>query len=1782
MILNPNNFWNKKTLTLPTEVDYIYERKKKSQDYTIVQKVIGSIFSGVKLDATYFDILKEKVVTAQQMTISETQHRTNQLNSLLKEAKGEGALNQDEDLSDEAIQIQEQINFQSQVKFLQMYFDAYMAPKVSDAEWRLGKVTGTVLATDFSSNQITGGLMYTRSAFSFPFYRQYWEYDWIGDLLGNTLKGVLKTETDLKISLDAINEIFAKNPSSITNEDISNIEFNLSIITANTQKLKEEVEKIDNPDVLIGIPEKLEELIREVERLNTIDFGLGFQTIKNSFGERLGTLFSEFMVIITANLAKIPSEDANIYSLNGIHQKKEYYSTLFFPPYKISPKNGIDEFTQYMNDIYSRNPEASFDIDSFFLRKEGFTYRDPGFKSLSDYINYLQWIIEGTTGIVHTYLTEWDLSLYMQENLLSATINGAPLKLYLNYRIRQDNPLSSDASVDVSISAISNASTSLLGESSGISNGYYTDDRALVFNVAGSAVSKIDFDNNKLWRPSDFPLSVWWLPYLQDRDWTMKVITIEEPYFKKTIPYMDIYDTVSSEFGYDNSKLKDIFKNQDYLGAIMGIWPNFNMKYFSAFYTSPLDGHSDFDIKTYGDLQKVAGADYGVAAKSNKSIDDFIKAAKKEMLLNEGYYGTISSIAGQATRYDYLDGGESSSEKMTMSSMISKRNSKAKEALSDIDLNQPFASGQGKAQDMLASGLNNKVDASSMTNFTGINRFSPALFGGPHGSDYNPNTIQAYFDEKSQLLRNVPRIDTDKAKDTEGNPFRSFNNSDFYRGLNSFYDNDSLSGISPSKGLSYLQKGITIYTIEYAYFEVTRTRVWIDVDSFETPKSTTLQGYFYNFYKENDPRLASIENLSEDMKRGKRIVKKYNDYTKYPYTMNDELVSDKLVYNIPLNDGYRVYVNQKQMLADYIELVLQPFKQYLFHDEPNINWEIIQHKFENYTANNMQKDNFWKDVLNALTGFNFTRELNKVAKKYKPVFILKFWQNKVDGSETEDPNFEKKIREILIEKNRNGKPATLFFLEGNKESRFDTGPESIFKASCSVDYYKDVQENFVQQNLIFFKLKKVKVGESYKYHPFIKVDIMNSELIADDLQFNGFSNLRESGVQNPMHLNSIITAERNTNSHIIQKFKMSNSPNIIYSHKSQQVTESNALLMLGAGLLLGPIFLLAAVVASTVEIIATTKKSKDEDYDENLKKSINWYSSAYSRLSGYGILSQIQGLNPDVTNLSSSYPYRNLLKVSGTQEELLNTKFKDLTFKSHKYILGGGEAPSQYTEQEFDKGLQKALLKLYLRPQFLVQKDNLIRYNSVTLDTPIRNFLSILLTQLSYFKFVKNSLIGENETETLVNLNILYKTLTLCVDRCILKASGLNSLNEKITPDKLHIYYDYWIDQIIQILHGTDIDRQEKKEQIKSELQQKIDLMESTIEVLHPLCLKNIEEWTLNELNTALNYIEAIRILDSVGIVEKFLFGYLRLLYYYRFFFIAKRFNKENGTMWVMRALESVLEFIVPTAPPSGPPPSPSELIKKEPIYNVAFYEIQNSTDDKRKSLINQTVLEPDRITKIYIRVQWCDKDDFERWENFSNGTSTIEVDEVVKILSPEGIEKYAFKPIDGTYTLISKEYLEIDKNIKWNNLHPLEIQRNINDFDTAQWMITWGDSPDLTPIRWNIFGSINIDNLLQYAKESISPDEYVCLMEEGADFWTVSLPGSMNPLAEGFRTKIKIKQYTPINPEQIGNDPMVNLVGPLAYTIYPITQNQERPYPGVASDNPTMFRLGNDGLGGF
>ena len=82
----------------------------------------------------------------------------------------------------------------------------------------------------------------------------------------------------------------------------------------------------------------------------------------------------------------------------------------------------------------------TFDTKNLISMRENPTYRKVAFKPINDNISLLQRGFEYVTGIVSTYLTEWDISLYIQEGLLADTAGVTPSILTICNRITKDNP----------------------------------------------------------------------------------------------------------------------------------------------------------------------------------------------------------------------------------------------------------------------------------------------------------------------------------------------------------------------------------------------------------------------------------------------------------------------------------------------------------------------------------------------------------------------------------------------------------------------------------------------------------------------------------------------------------------------------------------------------------------------------------------------------------------------------------------------------------------------------------------------------------------------------------------------------------------------------------------------------------------------------------------------------------------------------------------------------------------------------------------------------------------------------------------------------------------------------------------------------------------------------------------------------------------------------------------------------------------------------------------------
>jgi hypothetical protein len=1246
--------------------------------------------------------------------------------------------------------------------------------------------------------------------------------------------------------------------------------------------------------------------------------------------------------------------------------------------------------------------------------------------------------------------------------------------------------------------------------------------------------------------------------------------------------------------------LHDIIKNQDFLGMVLGTWPDEMNRYYQAFYCTDADAMTDYDVKVQGWIKKVAGADPG--GSSGKEIDDFVQLARDEMLLNGGYWGAPEpagmgngGITGRKSMSAMIAAGvgkQVSNNKYKMKVKVSGSglqfgkgvssgaNSASAQgtasALQEADLNQLSTAGSeygnnSQAQEMLNTGLDAKANASIMAKHTGINRFSPALFGGPHGAHFSPNTIQAYFDADNKFMRNIPRASVNTS-----NYFSSADNNDYFTDVNKYYSNNKLEGISPNKALSKLVLGTGNWYIDYI-----NRRDWVSAIIEGTIEyNFSHYGWYWGWYHHSYWTRYNMPTKSEQGETyyftgPYTFVQVLNEYKSIPWTERNWWYNYHAYYHSYNNYyyrwngwGYYYFVRTYKLyrLAYYWHTTIVPFKRYDFDAMPNDEWKIIEHNnIIEYTTT--VTPGFWSRTTSwwgRIWGWRrsvYTPAKVTTTATPRTDFVLRF-----TGDEgTELKPLEQDFMNRVI---KNKEDVPVVFFEG-------AGPDSIFQAKCSVKKYANITEVYEVRwyggwwSWFWWHppySRTVLVDIKYDWVKYIAVDVPNFDWFQDGLTEQVHTNKYLSGAEKPVHLQEFVNVQSSYLVDPLMKFT-ENYNDIMVGYKNSKTS--------------------AAVVQWRWRWGWWGWNSWRYNWlywwgipqEPLTHENADWISIGKMGMQGRGLMNNIQGISPDVENFSltaSNISVDFNFKAAATLPK--NAEYYPL--KSIPYKMNNGTA-------DMPQRLKNALTSLFTRALFFNEQNYRIDPGFfISLDVPFRNLLSVLVTQVASLEFAQS--IFEN-----VDFEILHQSLLTCVDRCVIKANGLTFEDVKIREDKRHVLYNYWINQAVT-LFGDKSNHVALRDQLKTEFIRKINVFNICINRLTAICAKDVTSWSFHDFKTCFNIVYSLKQETNIGLVEKFLFSYLNILYNYRFYFVAKRFNKENGTMWIMRALESVLDFVVPFADEVPPPPLSKLGKNKKEQYKVAFYELQNTTAVKHDAIINGETLDDDRVKTVYVRVEWASEKAFEKWQNYqANPNTTSEVPEVIEIFKNvydesgnkiDQLRKLAYKPMDGLYQFISTQLLNNDKNKAWNALHTQSIQRIVDDIDIAIWNITWGDSPSLTPIRWNVFGSVNVNNILEYAKASISPQEFVCLIEEGSDFWTVHIPENLWPRSRGYIDGLRLRTYYPpeIIDENIKNDPYITMLGPMANAVFPITLEQERPVPGISAEVPDIYQQMNKFTGGL
>ena len=1523
-------YWSKSQSDTSWELSTFTERRNSVINYLSAQRKIARSVNSV---GNYQEMLAGKKAWADK--VISKQEKSKQEFDLLKK-------NNDADISDikdieEYNTITKEVDLQSQIEYIQMYYDSYMLNSNSDAQWRLGNLQGglkEVRITDNTFGEVINGSVQTRSNMSYM-------YDW----------------------------------NYITEQGFSG-------------------------------------------------------------------------------------------------RTQHFYSSLGFPPYKFGPNVPLGKKTDKMSKILLTNPNPTFDQDKFTVNREDITIRDIGMKSLSDWINYLQWTVEGATGIVSTYLTEWDLSVYIQEGLMLPKINGGPMDIYLNYRIRQDNPLADQSANE------------------------YLDDRALVFNACGSAVSKLYFDCTKNWRPSDYPLSAWWMPYLKDRDWKLAGLDING--IPTGIPYMSFYDDLVVNYAYDSQKdLRDIFKHQDYIGLMARAANTMNLPYWSIFYSSESDGSTNIDIKMKSLFDQVAGADAGVSSAAGKDLNYLKMVSRREAIMNGGYYGGPSAVDQNGGMYgrtmiDNLmcEDSEDQSEK-TLSSLTAATSSYGEE-------NSPNYSNKTTESPAKNSVNSNKKDASQMSKMVGINRLSPALYGGPHGSDYSPNNLRDYFKKDSLVTYQVPKIGYTELS-TENEVPRDVS-SDIEEGKYVF---------SPTKALSYIKEGAYSYRKKLVYCKDWITQTFEGTITFN-PWTLKFDAVLPNNYAGS----AIIYNTN-------KITYKTKVYNTRKLLLQMDMPWWVFIAVSALTDyGSEVYIKVPVCEGKYIGFCEKTGKFYDMQDFPDLKWKITAHNFLHYSTKTGKNEALFNGVNSHQQGPITDDSFKEVIKNAAYVLTC----NSVADEEA--------IKYQLVQYNKGltDSPVYLYFCGCDDLSeRYTKGPSYIFKAPVYLRYYENVIE-FYRKVFGF----TVSAGISITYMPYLYVDL-SATTEYFDLSVPTTKIIRGSTENLPAHMVQIYGTNNMTYSPV-QKLKtgLTHTMTAFYDRRN------------AGGGLFGHLF---GGNASAI--------------NDGVGTPI-WSSTAELGIEGIGILSGWQGIDTSVENIETLYGTYAVRKyIVRSQDNINNTPLRQLPLHSvgrtntislpfpdmppHiSYMIDFGHDIYQgHATRYLDKALNDTINNICTTIYFkLYGKEDTVK---LSIDEPVKNFVSYCQTELNYLKLTKDIF-------ATLNFENIRKVMLNNVDACILKAAGLKKIDdgqfEKVKPDRVHILYNYWIEKAIELFYEKK-NFATKRSKINERYDYLISSLESTIKVVTKILEKEPLDWTYNDWKTLMGqiYIQQENIVKNE--IDEFFFAYLNILYCYRLYFIGKRFNKEDGTMWAMRQLESTIDLVHTNLDPAK---SPSELNDKDKdIYNVVFYELQNTLDTKRAVIIDEThpPLQVDKVYRIYIKVQYAKESDYKKWLAYRDDSNNSPKAREVIRLNVDGETRYAFKPTDGLYQFRSQEYDNNIKNEEWNEEHKDQTPKEVKDYINCTFNVEWKPVKGKTPIRWNVFGSVNIDNLLEYSHESISAQDLICLSEEGADFWTVTIPAGLWPNKELYKKRLYIKLVS--ENLDVYNDVYTVVLGPFANSVSPI-----------------------------
>ena len=135
-----------------------------------------------------------------------------------------------------------------------------------------------------------------------------------------------------------------------------------------------------------------------------------------------GLLSSDADAAWRTNVNFIFSVDEGIKDANGKAVSPYIFKSYSFPPFISKSETDFNAYkldgTPTIASKVAYTLDRSFDLNNLLYKGNKATIRTPGFKSINDNINTLQFIYNRSFGIESTYINEWDLTMYMQEGIV--------------------------------------------------------------------------------------------------------------------------------------------------------------------------------------------------------------------------------------------------------------------------------------------------------------------------------------------------------------------------------------------------------------------------------------------------------------------------------------------------------------------------------------------------------------------------------------------------------------------------------------------------------------------------------------------------------------------------------------------------------------------------------------------------------------------------------------------------------------------------------------------------------------------------------------------------------------------------------------------------------------------------------------------------------------------------------------------------------------------------------------------------------------------------------------------------------------------------------------------------------------------------------------------------------------------------------------------------------------------------------------------------------------------